>query len=66
MVEDINTAELIATAKINSVSGEYLVVLPPQVEITAFLRTKKGFSFIQINLRYLLLLSIKKLRKTFN
>ena len=28
LVEDINTGELIATAKSNSVSGEYLVVLP--------------------------------------
>ena len=28
LVEDINTGELIATAKSNSISGEYLVVLP--------------------------------------
>lgn len=44
LVEDINTGELIATAKSNSASGEYLVVLPAgrNYSVSA---NKEGFFF---------------------
>ena len=44
LVEDINSGELIATAKSNSVSGEYLVVLPSgrNYSVSA---NKEGFFF---------------------
>lgn len=44
LVEDINTGELIATAKSNSLSGEYLVVLPSgrNYSVSA---NKEGFFF---------------------